>query len=95
MSVHDAELGDVYVDDAGKLWRVVGICGEPTVIAQEVETLTPESPVKKSGGVSGFMWNGFKRIHRPLKAKEPERPSRREDWHYDSQGYCDNPGRGY
>lgn len=21
--------------------------------------------------------------------------SRREDWHYDSQGYCDNPGRGY
>jgi hypothetical protein len=21
--------------------------------------------------------------------------SRRADWHYDSQGYCDNPGRGY
>lgn len=20
---------------------------------------------------------------------------RRDDWHYDSQGYCDNPGRGY
>ncbi|HET9285769.1 MAG TPA: hypothetical protein VFR24_27780 [Candidatus Angelobacter sp.] len=19
----------------------------------------------------------------------------RQDWHYDSQGYCDNPGRGY
>lgn len=25
----------------------------------------------------------------------PVKPSRREDWHYDSQGYCDNPGRGY
>ncbi len=25
----------------------------------------------------------------------PPQPSRREDWHYDSQGYCDNPGRGY
>lgn len=22
-------------------------------------------------------------------------PRRREDWHYDSQGYCDNPSRGY
>jgi hypothetical protein len=22
-------------------------------------------------------------------------PTRRDDWHYDSQGYCDNPGRGY
>lgn len=22
-------------------------------------------------------------------------PIRRDDWHYDSQGYCDNPGRGY
>jgi len=21
--------------------------------------------------------------------------SSRQDWHYDSQGYCDNPGRGY
>lgn len=20
---------------------------------------------------------------------------RTKDWHYDSQGYCDNPGRGY
>lgn len=27
--------------------------------------------------------------------KQPEQPSRRTDWHYDSQGYCDNPGRGY
>jgi hypothetical protein len=25
---------------------------------------------------------------------KPKAP-RREDWHYDSQGYCDNPGRGY
>lgn len=67
MSVHDAQPNDIYVDASGKLWRVVGICGEPTVIAQEIETLTPESPVKCSGGVSGFMWHGWKRIHRPEK----------------------------
>lgn len=29
-----------------------------------------------------------------MKASEA-RTSRRADWHYDSQGYCDNPGRGY
>jgi hypothetical protein len=71
MSVHDAELGDIYVDDDGKLWRVIAICGEPTVHVQEVETVTPESPVKKLGGVSGFMWHGFRRIHRPEPKKQP------------------------
>ncbi len=67
MSVHDAEPADLYVDDSGKLWRVIGTCGEPTVYIQEVETLTPDSPVTRSGGVSGIMWNGFKRIYRPEK----------------------------
>lgn len=65
MSVHDAQPGDVYVDDAGKLWRVVGVCGEPTVIVEEVETKAPGDGTRRSGGVSGFMWHGFKRIHRP------------------------------
>lgn len=37
MSVHDAEPGDIYADEAGKLWRIVGVCREPTVIAEEVE----------------------------------------------------------
>lgn len=26
---------------------------------------------------------------------KPKKATRRDDWHYDSQGYCDNPGRGY
>ena len=74
MSVHDAELGDLYVDETGKLWRVMMLCGEPTVHVQEVETLTPGSPVTRSGGVSGFMWHGYKRIHRPpAKATTPEK----------------------
>lgn len=37
MSVHDAEPGDIYADEQGKLWRIVGVCHEPTVIAEEVE----------------------------------------------------------
>lgn len=94
MSVHDAEPGDVYVDAAGKLWRVVSICGEPTVTVQEVETLTPTNEVRKSGGVSGYMWHGFRRIHRPDPPK-PKQTTASASWHYDSQGYCDNPARGY
>jgi len=30
-----------------------------------------------------------------MSSNTPDRPARRDDWHYDSQGYCDNPGRGY
>lgn len=37
MSVHDAVPGDVYADEQGKLWRIVAVCHEPTVTAEEVE----------------------------------------------------------
>ena len=37
MSVHDAEPGDIYADEQGKLWRITSICREPTVTAEEVE----------------------------------------------------------
>lgn len=67
MSVHDAKPGDIYADEQGKLWRVVGIFSEPTVQVQEIEPATPESPVKRLGGVSGLMWNGFIRIFRPIE----------------------------
>lgn len=70
MSVHDAEPDDVYADGLGKLWRVVGIIGEPTCIMKEIESLAPESPVRMTGGVSGLMWSGFKRIYRKPKPKE-------------------------
>lgn len=102
MSVHDAELGDIYVDHNGKLWRVTMTCAEPTVQVEEVERPDQtRSAMKRSGGVSGGMWMGWKRIHRPEKPKPPERvmPSSSGTLdrvrHYDSQGYCDNPGRGY
>lgn len=70
VAMNDPEPGDIYVDHDGKLWRVVGVCGEPTVHMQEVETTSPESPVRREGGVSGYMWNGFKRIFRP----DPPKP---------------------
>lgn len=64
MSVHEAQPMDVYVDAHGKLWRVVGIFGEPSVIVEEIESHSPSTPVRMTGGVSGLMWHGFKRVVR-------------------------------
>jgi hypothetical protein len=87
MSVHDAEPGDIYVDNQGKLWRVVWKLDQPSVGVEEVEGRAPmpqsayanqaaqaqayQAPrpvelirAQQSGGVSGCMWEGFKRIWR-------------------------------
>lgn len=77
--VHQASPGDVYVDKYNKLWRVVSTCHEPTVCMEEVE---PEicgglgvmqfsglrSKAQKTGGMTGAMWEGFRRIL-PFKAE--------------------------
>lgn len=70
-NIRDAELDDIYIDGDGKLWRVIAICGEPTVHVQEIESKSPQSPVTKLGGISGAMWLGFERIHRPKKKAPP------------------------
>lgn len=62
-----------------------------TMLARE---LNPKLPADLSGHVvtiSASLRNGV-----TATAYMPE-PAivRRADWHYDSQGYCDNPGRGY
>jgi len=84
MSVHDADVGDIYVDANGKLWRVTGLYREPTV---EVTAVEPHGAIgihkdgeiyhegdppngvqflreRQFGGVSGIMWEGFKRVWR-------------------------------
>jgi streptogramin lyase len=65
MSIHDAEPSDVYVDEQGKLWRVIGKFSEPAVTVEEVEPTRNCSPHRRTGGVSGCMWQGFVRIYRP------------------------------
>lgn len=63
--VRDAEPGDIYIDATGKLWRVVGVCHEPTVIMKEIETDDRLNVhVRKTGGINGAMWNGWRRIWR-------------------------------
>lgn len=71
--MYKAEPGDVYVDANGTLWRVTSICREPTVNVESVEpegyTVDDQSGewefvrTKKGGGVTGLMWDGFKRIY--------------------------------
>lgn len=52
MSIADAETGDIYVDKLGKLWRVVGVCREPTVTVEEVEGHLPTSPNLMQGAAA-------------------------------------------
>ena len=82
MSVHDAEPGDIYVDSRNVLWRVVGVYHEPTVIMQRINGDATRD--RQSGGVSGPMWSGYKRIHRPESVKLPERPVGSAWWWDDS-----------
>jgi hypothetical protein len=35
--VDDAETDDIYADVDGKLWRIISVVRQPTVIAEEVE----------------------------------------------------------
>lgn len=37
VTINDAEPGDIYTDATGKLWRIISVCREPTVEAEEVE----------------------------------------------------------
>ncbi|HDA7126290.1 TPA: hypothetical protein O5T86_001294 [Staphylococcus aureus] len=69
--VHEAKPMDVYVDGQGKLWRVIGIFGEPVVIVEEIESQTPSDPLRMTGGVSGGMWHGFKRVVRREDYQQP------------------------
>lgn len=68
MSVHDAEPGDIYIDAHGDVWKVVGICKEPTVtmdyLGESGAKEARDRLSRLSGGVGGLMWNGFKRIYR-------------------------------
>lgn len=81
MSVHEAQPGDIYVDEHDKLWRVTGRWDEPVVSVEAVEpdlTGIGGSPnkTKQQGGLSGLMWKGFRFLHRP----KPKHQSGGVDW---------------
>ena len=62
MSVNDAATGDIYVDAQGKLWRIISVCHEPTIVAEEVEG-TLEDPNHcaapyAAAPAANLVWNG-------------------------------------
>jgi hypothetical protein len=73
MPVHDAEPGDIYVDDSGKLWRCVR---PPSVSFEEVEGQVKMDASGAwvthkqhcEGALGGPLWNGWKRIWRKEQA---------------------------
>lgn len=67
MSVHTAELGDVYRDKDGRLWIVRSYCEQPTVTMERLfpageDPLCAKGEYVKGGGVSGLMWQGFVKL---------------------------------
>jgi hypothetical protein len=64
--VCDAKPGDIYVDKAGKLWRVLWTCAEPTVGVEAVEPWGYSSPPPDSIDITTMLPpNGtFLREHR-------------------------------
>lgn len=64
MSLQNPQPQDVYKKESdGSLWIVVGVCGEPTAILEKVHpNLTPDSPMRMHGGISGYMWNDFQKL---------------------------------
>jgi hypothetical protein len=63
----DAYPGDIYRDKQGNVWKVIGICHEPTVqmvqLVDSTDGYGTSKSYRKSGGISGLMWDGFQRIH--------------------------------
>lgn len=65
MSVHDAKPGDIYVDNDGKLWRVLWTLAQPSIGVEAIEPRDVDGAKEVlQGGISGIMWEGFKRIYR-------------------------------
>jgi len=56
--------GQIYEDEKGTRWLVVTACHVPTVQLHEIiPFMSGENPPKKiSGGVTGLMFKGFRKI---------------------------------
>lgn len=71
-AIADAQPGDIYADPSGKLWRILDVVAEPTIVAEEVEGVLddPNAPKLPMVGAQAMI-GGFparasirKHIHR-------------------------------
>ena len=71
MSIRPESPGEIYEDRTGQRWFVVSLCNEPTVTMQQIQPHWGENwpaPNKQSGGITGLMWDGFRKV---LDASSP------------------------
>jgi len=92
MTVHDAEPGDVYVDDSGKLWRCIR---PPKVSFEEVEATDATMDCSgawvmqkqcREGALGDLMWNGWKRIWRKEKVEPRQKTQEWQDEYNKANG---------
>lgn len=65
MSINPQSPGEIYEDNKGDRWLVVSMCQEPTVTMQQIQPVWHDSdarPYQQGGGVTGLMWQGFRKI---------------------------------
>lgn len=65
MSIRPQVPGEIYEDKKGNRWLVVTVCNEPTVRMQRIHPVwDSDSPPPESqhGGMTGLMWDGFKKV---------------------------------
>lgn len=55
MSISESNLGDLYMDENGKLWRVIGLLSEPSITMEKVEPEAQPNPAYGNPGGQGGM----------------------------------------
>jgi hypothetical protein len=63
--INAPEPGQIYEDANGDRWLVKHCCMEPSVTMQRIEPQWGEGhppPFEQGGGVTGLMWQGFKKV---------------------------------
>jgi len=59
-----AEPNDLFQDSKGNMWLVIGRCDVPVIYMQQLALPSqPNSQLRKrDGGITGEMWDGFRKI---------------------------------
>lgn len=85
----------------GTTYRVLFEAAKASSIIAALDDMTM---VVYQGEADGLVWvrpaleffdGRFEPLPETAKSQKGPGPFDPSDWHYDSQGYCDNPGRGY
>jgi len=59
MNINTIELGDLYISEDGKIFKIVSYCESPTVTLESIEN----SRIKIDGGIGGITIDSLKAVN--------------------------------